>query len=213
MALKNLAHREIDLLAGVRKRPAYKELLRTLTTSIGTQDSASSLPSQGPSVGSETQPASSEEWTRDWASDLKKAVDVSGINLDGLRLDDIEPGVTSDWVREPVDSNYEAWLPRPVEAGRSQRVRAPAKEPDGACTKRRAQYARVQRCYDKDHTRCAQQVIAGNSREPLASLPMSVQESFWRDLFETPPSLILGCFPLLGSYTGNCCIQLHLRMW
>ena len=28
-----------------------------------------------------------------------------------------------------------------------------------------------------------------------------------------PPSLILGRFPLLGSYTGNCCIQLHRRMW
>ena len=89
----------------------------------------------------ETQPASSEEWTRDWASDLKKAVEESGINLDGLRLNDIEPGVTSDWVREAVDSNYEAWLPRPVEAGRSQRAQAPAKEPDGARAKRRAQYA------------------------------------------------------------------------
>ena len=77
-------------------RPAYKELLRTLTASIGTQDGASSLPSEGPSLGSETQPASSEEWTPYWASDLKKAVEESGINLDGLWLDDIEPSVPSD---------------------------------------------------------------------------------------------------------------------
>ena len=198
--------RTLEAIKGVRKRPAYKELLRILTTIIGTQDDASSLPSEGPSLGSETQPASSEEWTRDWASDLKKAVEESGINLDGLRLDDIEPGVPSDWVREAVDSNYEAWLPAPA-------AQAPVKEPEGAHSKKRAQYARVQRCYNKDHTRCAQQVITGNSREPPASLPMSVQESFWRDLFEAPPSLILGCFPLLGSDTGNCCIQLHRRMW
>ena len=204
--------RTLEAIKGVRIRPAYKELLRILTTVIGTQDDASSLPSEGPSLGSETQPASSEEWTRDWASDLKKAVEESGINLDGLRLDDIEPGVPSDWVREAVDSNYEAWLPAPAEAGRSQRAHAPVKEPEGARAKRRAQYARVQRCYDKDLTRCAQQVIAGNWCKPPASLPMSVQGPFWRDLFETPP-LILGRFPLLGSYTGNCYIQLHRRMW
>ena len=95
---------------------AYKELLRTLTTSPGTGDGASSLPSEGPSLGLEAHQVSSEEWTHDWAYDLKKAVEESGINLDGLRLDDIEPGVPSDWVREAVDSNYEAWLPVPAEA-------------------------------------------------------------------------------------------------
>ena len=51
--------RTLEAIKGVRKRPAYKELLRTLTTSIGTQDGTSSLPSEGPSLGSETQPASS----------------------------------------------------------------------------------------------------------------------------------------------------------
>ena len=191
---------------GVRKCPASKELLRTLTTSIGTQDGASSLLSEGSSLGSETQLPSSEEWTRDQASDLKKAVEESGINLDGHRLDDIEPGVPSDWVREAIDSNYEAWLPAPA-------AQAPVKQPEGARVNKRAQYARVQRCNDKDCTRCAQQVIAGNWRKPPPSLPMSVQEPFWRDLFETPPSLILGRFTLLGSYTGNCYIQLHRRMW
>ena len=45
----------------------------------------------------------------------------------------------------------------------------------------------MQRCYDKERTRCAQQVIAGNWCKPPASLPMSVQGPFWRDLFETPP--------------------------
>ena len=48
------------------------------------------------------------------ASDLKKAVVESGINLDGFQLDDIEPGVPSAWVRAAVDSNYEAWLPAPT---------------------------------------------------------------------------------------------------
>ena len=51
--------RTLEAIKGVRKHPAYKELLRTLTTSIGTQDGASSLSSEGPSLGSETQLASS----------------------------------------------------------------------------------------------------------------------------------------------------------
>ena len=105
---------------------------------------------------------SSEELTHDWASDLKKAVVESGINLDGLRLKDIEPGVPSHWVRAAVDSNYEVWLPAPTEAERSQRAQASAKEPEGAHAKGRAQYAQVQWCYNKGCTRCAQQVIAGN---------------------------------------------------
>ena len=51
--------RILEAIKGVQKCPAYKELLRTLTTSIGTQHGASLLPSEGPSLGSETQPASS----------------------------------------------------------------------------------------------------------------------------------------------------------
>lgn len=82
-----LPSRTFEAIKGVRKRPAYKELLRTLTTSTGTQDSASSLPSKGPSLESEAHQMSSEELTHDWASDLKKAVVESGINLDGV----IEP--------------------------------------------------------------------------------------------------------------------------
>ena len=150
-------------------------------------------------MGSETQPASLEEWTRDWASDLKKAVEESGINLDRLRLDDIEPGVPSDWVREAIDLNYEVWLPAPAEAGRSQRAQAPAKEPEGDRAKRRAQYVRVQQCYDKDRTRCAQQNIAGNWCEPPASLPMSVQEPFWRDIFKTPSVSDSQSLPVVGE--------------
>ena len=97
------------------------------------------------------------------------------------------PGQPSDQVREAIDSNYEAWLPAPVRAGGgTQRAREPRREPVGARAKRRAQYARVQRRYDRDHARCAQEIITGKWREPPASLPMSAQEPFWRDLFETP---------------------------
>ena len=142
---------------------------------------------------------SSEELTHDCASDLKKAVVESGINLDEFQLDDIEPGVPSDWVRAAVDSNYEAWLPAPTEAERSQCARASAKEPEGARANRRAQYAQVQRCYNKDRTRCAQQVIAGNWHEQPASLPMSVHEPFWRDLFETPSVSESLSLPIIGE--------------
>ena len=203
------------LSMGVRKRPAYKELLRTLTTSIGTQDGASSLPSEGPSVGLETQPESSEEWTRGWASDLKKAVEESGINLDGLRLNDIEPGVTSDWLREPVDSSYEAWLPQPVQAGRS-----------GANLPGLLQRSLMGLALRGGHsmpgcsgvtTRIVHAVSSRSSRVTGAN-PRHLSQCLSRSHFgmislRPPPSLILGRFPLLGSYTGNCCIQLHRRMW
>ena len=111
--------RTLEAIKGVRRRPAYKEPLRNLTTSTRTQDSVSSLPPEGPSMGSEAHQASSEEWTHDWAADLKKVVEESGIKMDGLRLDDIKPGVPSDWVREALDANYEAWLPAPTEVGRN----------------------------------------------------------------------------------------------
>ena len=57
----------------------------------------------------------------------------------------------------------------------------------------------MQRCYNKDRTRCAQQVIAGNWHEPPASLPMSVQDPFWRDLFETPSVSDSRSLPIIGE--------------
>lgn len=102
----------------------------------------------------------------------------SGINLDRLRLENIKPGVPSFRAREAVDSDYEAWLRVPTEVRREQCAQAHVREPEGPCAKSRAQYARVQRCYDTDRTRCAQEVIAGTWHEPLASLPLFVQEPF-----------------------------------
>ena len=69
----------------------------------------------------------------------------SGINFDRFRLEDINPGLPSDWVGEAVDSNYEAWLPVSTEVGRDQRAQATAREPEGPRAKMGAQYARVQR--------------------------------------------------------------------
>ena len=69
----------------------------------------------------------------------------SGINFDRLRLEDIKPGLPSDWVGEAVDSNYEAWLPVSTEMGRDQHAHATAREPEGPQAKTGAQYARVQR--------------------------------------------------------------------
>ena len=49
---------------GVNKRPAYKELLKTRSTTR-MQDGTSLLPSEGPSLGLEAQQASSETWIHD----------------------------------------------------------------------------------------------------------------------------------------------------
>ena len=164
-------------------------------------------------MGSETQPATLEEWTPDWASDLKKAVEESGINLARLRLDDIEPGVSSDWVRDTVDSNYEAWLPAPAEAGQSQRARAPARSLRGLAL--RGGHS-MPDCSGVT-TRIVHAVRSRSSRVTGAN-PRHLSQCLSRSLFgmislRPPPSPILGRSPLLGSYTGNCCIQLHQRMW
>ena len=66
-----------------------------LSTNTETQDSTSSMPSEGP-------------WTQDWTASIVKAERDSGIALGKLWLQDIELGKPSDWVRETVDSNYKA---------------------------------------------------------------------------------------------------------
>ena len=55
-------NRTLEAIKGVRKRPAYKELLRNLITSPRTQDGASSLPSEEPSGGSEAHQVISKRW-------------------------------------------------------------------------------------------------------------------------------------------------------
>ena len=70
-------NRTLEAIKGVRKRPAYKELLRNLISGTGTQDGASSLPSEEPSLGPEAHQASSEEWTYDWAAGLIREVEES----------------------------------------------------------------------------------------------------------------------------------------
>ena len=50
--------------------------------------------------------------------------------------------------------------------------------------RRRAQGARVQREYNKNRSRCAQDVISGTWQDPPATLPLGTQEPFWRSLFE-----------------------------
>ena len=192
--------RTLEAIKRVRKRPAYKELVTTLSTS--THDSRSSLPSEGPSL---VQQVSSEEWTQDWAADLIRVVRESGNVLDRLWLEDIEPGKPSDWVREAVDSNYEAWLTAPTVVGQYQRASAPLGEPKGLQAKRRSQYARVQQRYDMDHTCCAQEIIA-----PLYTTP---SRSHFGAIFQRPhQSLTLGRLPLLEMCTGSCYILLHMRM-
>ena len=66
-----------------------------LSTNTATQDSTSSMPSEGP-------------WTQNWTASLVKAGRDSGIALGKLWLQDIGLVKPSDWVREPVDSNYVA---------------------------------------------------------------------------------------------------------
>ena len=64
---------------------------------------------------------------------VNKCLAEAEIDLDGIRLEDIEPGVPSDWLREAIYSNYEAWLPAPAKAGQSQSAGGPCQEEDSIC--------------------------------------------------------------------------------
>ena len=192
-------------IRGVRKKAAYQAIVQSLSTSDGTQDGAPSMPSEGTIMGSEAQSLSSEEWTHDWAADLIKVVKDSEIVLGELWLEDIVPG------QPAVDANYEAWLP--PRKRRSRGAQEPCKVPEGGRAKRRAQYARVQRCYDRDRTRCAQEVITGAWRNPPASLPMDTQEAFWRNLFETPSVPDSRSFPPVGDVHWELLIRYQRRMY
>ena len=101
-------------------------------------------------------------------------------------LDSISPGQPDDRVKEALDEEYRRWLP-PRERRQSLPPRqALQRVSDRPRVKRRAQYARVPREYNKNRSRCAQNVISGAWRDPPAQLPLDKQEAFWRSLFEHP---------------------------
>ena len=50
--------------------------------------------------------------------------------------------------------------------------------------KRREQFMRVQREYQRNRSKCADSVISGDWEKQKPSLPMSVQEDFWRPFME-----------------------------
>ena len=110
----------------------------------------------------------------------------ANLDLRTMQLGDINPGQPDDRVREALDDEYRRWLP-PCERRRpAPACRAPTPASDRPRVKRRAQYARVQRLYNKNRTRCAQDVISGAWQDPPATLPLEEQEPFWRSLFEHP---------------------------
>ena len=62
---------------------------------------------------------------------ILKNISFQWIALGKLWLQDIELGKPSDWVRETVDLNYEAWLPDLLVQGRNKVSRLPGGNPRG----------------------------------------------------------------------------------
>ena len=60
-----------------------------------------------------------------------------------------------------------------------------------SAVKRREQYARVQSQYNINRSRCAKSVLSGDWAKEPPSLPLSVQEGFWKPLMETPSKMDL----------------------
>ena len=141
---------------------------------------ATSMPSQvtreQPETGvSGPQTTDSPEKCR-WSDALRRALEETHLHLGELIFEQIVPGCPDDWVRSALDMEYEAWLPsRERRALGSPPPPQQTKAQDRPRVRRRAQYARVQREYTKNRSRCAQDVISGAWQDPPTQLPMGRQ--------------------------------------
>ena len=126
------------------------------------QDGASSLPLSYEDPAAEL-PGTQEtdNGAGAWVRKLRDALDGVELDLQGLDLDEIEPGLLSDQVRKALDDEYVARLPPLARRQSVQRTGASQTRVQGRPRVRhRAQYAQVQREYWKNRSCCVQNAIS-----------------------------------------------------
>ena len=85
-----------------------------------------------------------------------------------------------------VDSDYSIWLP-PRPQNPSGRLRTPPRKlPTNKRSRRKALYSRLQRMYKRNRAAAADTVLDGSWEKDGSSVPLDVQDRYWRNLLETP---------------------------
>ena len=106
-------------------------------------DSALSLPFSQEDLSTEffgTQ--ETDDGMGEWIAKLRDTLDGLELDLQGLDLDEIEPGQPSDQVRKVLNDEYIAWLPPLARRQPEQHAEAPQTSGKGhPRVRRRAQYA------------------------------------------------------------------------
>ena len=126
----------------------------------------------------------------EWRNSLLQAIWKTEMKFPGIEAESlIDPDVSSSQkVRDAIDAMWpDNHDDRKKAPSRAENQKAPPKARTNRA-RRRMQYARVQRSFARDRGRCAQKVLDGDWRDlgDTKSVPLSVQEPFWRSLFERP---------------------------
>ena len=148
-----------------------------------------------------------------WSDELRRALEGAQIDLGEMELDDINPGQPDDRVREALDDEYRRWLPPRERRRPALPRRAPQGASDRPRVKRRAQYARVQREYNRTDraVRRMSSAVLGKIRQ-LSSLWQN-KRGFGEVCLSVLLCLTIGVQILWGRQNGSLSPPLHQRRW
>ena len=135
---------------------------------------------------------------------MRKVLEEAQLDLGDLKIEQIVPGCPDDQVRSALDLEYEAWLPsRERHAPGSCPGPQPTEAQDRPRVRRRAQYARVQREYIKNGSRCAQDVISGAWQDPPISCLWRRRKHSGEVFLSNLRFRTIGVRSLWGRQSGN----------
>ena len=186
--------RTLEAIKGTRKSRKYQELLDSLQQESDSGEPPEierNLERERPVFGlgenedipnSDPPPADTNDG---WAEILRNAIQELGVP-NGIDLDAITPDQPSAVTRSVLDTEYARWLP-PIAKKPRNPPRRPARLANTSPrAKRRANYARVQRSFKSNRSRCARDVLSGSWEVEPSPVPMAEQEPYWRGIFECP---------------------------
>ena len=140
---------------------------------------------------------------------MRKALEGAKLDLEEVLLDQIVLNCPDERVRNVLDEEYKSWLPlserhAPGPCPRPQRTGAQ----DRPRVRRRAQYAWVQREYNRNRSRCAQDVFLGCLARSSNSSSYGSAGAFLRKL-QCPMTSVCS---LCGHLSGSLWRLFKLRM-
>ncbi|CAB3985321.1 Hypothetical predicted protein [Paramuricea clavata] len=125
---------------------------------------------------------------------VRKPADGMIISLTVLRtvntvrfdLSQVVPGSADDAVRGFVDADFDVWIPDDESSIKPLRGRRVPRACINRRSLRRSDFARTQRWFKQNQSRCAKNNISGEWSSTATSVPLSDQERYWKGAFEEP---------------------------